>query len=108
MEPAVRPLRERLEAIDFRDPRYPVVSNVTAGPVTTGKEARALLVKQLTAPVRWAASVTTMVAAGVDRFVEVGPGKVLATLNRRNAPSASSSFVGEPADFAALETGGSP
>jgi malonyl CoA-acyl carrier protein transacylase len=48
-----------------------------------------------------------MVAAGVDRFVEMGPGKVLATLNKRNAPSAASSFLGEPADFAALGTGGS-
>jgi [acyl-carrier-protein] S-malonyltransferase len=106
MEPAVRPLRERLDAIDFRDPRYPVVSNVTAKPVTTGKEARDLLVRQLTAPVRWAESVATMVLAGVDRFVEIGPGKVLATLNRRNASGAATSYLGEPADFAALaETG---
>ncbi|MGE0160672.1 MAG: ACP S-malonyltransferase [Gemmatimonadales bacterium] len=101
MEPAAAPLRERLEAIEFRDPRYPVVSNVTAQPVRTGREARELLVKQLTSPVRWAESIATMVAAGADRFVEVGPGKVLATLNRRNAPGAETSFLGEPGDFAA-------
>ena len=102
MEPAVAPLRERLEGVEFHDPRHPVVSNVTAKPVTTGKEARELLVKQLTSPVRWAESVATMVAAGVDRFVEIGPGKVLATLNRRNAPGAASSNLGEPTDFSAL------
>jgi [acyl-carrier-protein] S-malonyltransferase len=102
MEPAVGPLRDRLDAIDFRDPSYPVVSNVTARPVVTGREARDLLVKQLTSPVRWAESVATMVAAGADRFVEIGPGKVLATLNRRNAPNATSSYLGEPADFGAL------
>lgn len=102
MEPAVAPLRERLEAIEFRDPSFPVVSNVTAKPVTTGSEARDLLVKQLTAPVRWAESIATMVAAGVDRFVEIGPGKVLVTLNRRNAPGAAGSYLGEPADFSAL------
>jgi [acyl-carrier-protein] S-malonyltransferase len=102
MEPAAGPLRERLDAIDFRDPRYPVVSNVTAQPVRTGREARELLVKQLTSPVRWAESIAIMVAAGVDRFIEIGPGKVLATLNRRNAPDATSSYLGEPADFAAL------
>ena len=102
MEPAAAPLRKRLETIEFRDPRYPVVSNVTAQPVRTGREARDLLVKQLTSPVRWAESIATMVAAGVDRFVEIGPGKVLATLNRRNAPSAKSSYVGEPADLAGL------
>jgi [acyl-carrier-protein] S-malonyltransferase len=106
MQPAVAPLRERLDAIELRDPRFPVVSNVTARPVTTGKEARDLLVRQLTAPVRWAESVATMVAAGVDRFVEIGPGKVLATLNRRNAPGAASSYLGEPADFAALAEAG--
>jgi [acyl-carrier-protein] S-malonyltransferase len=102
MEPAAGPLRERLDAIEFRDPRYPVVSNVTAQPVRSGQEARDLLVKQLTSPVRWAESIATMVAAGVDRFVEIGPGKVLATLNRRNAPEATSSYLGEPADFGAL------
>jgi [acyl-carrier-protein] S-malonyltransferase len=102
MEPAVAPLRKRLEAIEFREPRFPVVSNVTARPVTSGNEARELLVKQVTSPVRWAASVATMVAAGADRFIELGPGKVLATLNRRNAPNAATSYVGEPADLAAL------
>jgi [acyl-carrier-protein] S-malonyltransferase len=106
MEPAVAPLRARLEAIEFRDPRFPVVSNVTARPVTKGAEARDLLVRQLTSPVRWAASVATMVAAGIDRFVEVGPGKVLATLNRRNAPDATSTYIGEPADFATLGPSG--
>ena len=102
MEPAVAPLRKRLESIEFRDPRFPVVSNVTARAVTTGAEARELLVRQLTSPVRWRATVATMVAGGADRFLELGPGKVLTTLNRRNAPNATSTQLGEPADFAAL------
>ena len=102
MEPAAAALRERLEGVDFRDPAYPVVSNVTAAAVTSGSEARALLVQQVTSPVRWSASIATMLSAGVDRFVEVGPGKVLATLNRRNAPGAPSTWLGEPADFASL------
>lgn len=102
MEPAVAPLRKRLESIEFRDPAFPVVSNVTARPVTTGAEARELLVKQLTAPVRWSATVATMVAGGADRFLELGPGKVLIGLNKRNAPNATSAALGEPADFAAL------
>jgi len=102
MEPAVAPLRKRLEAMEFRAPRFQVVSNVTARPVTTAEEARELLVRQVTSPVRWAETVATMVAAGADRFVELGPGKVLATLNRRNAPNAATSYVGESADLAAL------
>jgi len=102
MEPAAGPLRKRLETIEFKNPTFPVVSNVTARAVTTGGEARELLVRQLTSPVRWSASVATMVGAGADRFLELGPGRVLATLNRRNAPEATSTPLGEPADFAAL------
>jgi [acyl-carrier-protein] S-malonyltransferase len=85
MEPAARGLRERLERIPFADPSFPVVSNVTALPVHEGAAARELLVKQLTAPVRWAASVATMLQAGASRFLELGPGNVLCGLNKRNA-----------------------
>jgi [acyl-carrier-protein] S-malonyltransferase len=102
MEPAAAALRERLEGVVFRDPAYPVVSNVTAAAVTRGSEARALLVEQVTSPVRWSASIAAMLAAGVDRFVEVGPGRVLSTLNRRNAQGVPSTWLGEPEDFASL------
>jgi len=103
MEPAADGLRSYLEGLDFRDPNYPVVSNATAEPVRSGALARDLLVRQLTAPVCWAASITTMVAGGADRFLEVGPGKVLSTLNRRNAKGLASGYAGEPDDFNALE-----
>lgn len=102
MEPAAEGLRAHVEHVEFRDPSYPVVSNVTAAAVTSGAEARSLLVQQVTSPVRWSASIATMVAAGVDRFVEVGPGKVLSTLNRRNAQGLPSTWLGEPDDFASL------
>ncbi len=99
MEPAAKGLSEHLKGIEFRDPEIPVVSNVTAEPVTSGAEARELLVRQLTAPVRWSASVRTMLEGGVDRFIELGPGKVLNGLNRRNAKGVSSTSVGEPEDI---------
>jgi [acyl-carrier-protein] S-malonyltransferase len=102
MEPAVEPLKERLASIEFKDPQFPVVSNVTARVVSGGAEARELLVRQLTAPVRWSATVAAMVAGGADRFLELGPGKVLTSLNKRNAPGAASATLGEPADFATL------
>jgi [acyl-carrier-protein] S-malonyltransferase len=102
MAPAAEGLSAWLESIHFRDPNFPVVSNVTARPVTTGAEARDLLVRQVTAPVRWRASVVAMVEAGVDRFLELGPGKVLCGLNRRNARGIPCSSVGEPDDFASL------
>ena len=103
MEPAENGLREHLSSVDFSDPAIPVVTNVRAAPVTSGDEARDLLVKQLTAPVRWSASVAAMVDAGVDRFMELGPGNVLAGLNRRNAKGLETLSIGTPDDVAKLD-----
>ena len=83
MEVAEQGLMDHLEAVSFSEPRCPVVSNVTAEPVTAAAEARRLLVEQLTSPVRWTASMRTMRERGVERFVELGPGRVLAGLLKR-------------------------
>jgi len=107
MAPAETGLRAELDALDFRDPRVPVVSNVTAEPVTGGDEARELLIRQLTSPVRWTASVHRMVEEAVDAFVELGPGSVLCGLNRRNARGVDCASVGEPADVEGYRSGGS-
>ena len=103
MEPAAAGLRQHLEGLEFADPEIPVVSNVTAGSVTTGAEARDLLVQQLTSPVRWSASIAAMVSSGVDRFLELGPGKVLSGLNRRNAKGTPSVNAGEPDDLDGIQ-----
>jgi len=103
MAPAAEGLRRKLESLDFRDPEHPVVANATAELVTSGTQARDLLVEQLTSPVRWTASVATMVAAGVDRFLELGPGSVLCGLNRRNARGLPCTALGEPADIDTFE-----
>jgi [acyl-carrier-protein] S-malonyltransferase len=103
MAPAEEGLRAVLEAADVEGPRFPVFSNVTAGPVEEGGEAVELLVRQLTSPVRWAASVGAMVEAGAQRFVELGPGSVLAGLNRRNARGIPTLSAGEPQDLDGLE-----
>jgi [acyl-carrier-protein] S-malonyltransferase len=102
MAPAEEGLGAHLAALEFRDPAHPIVSNVTAEAVTTGADARALLIRQLTSPVRWSASIASMVDAGVDRFLELGPGSVLCGLNRRNAKGLSCTSVGTPDDVEAL------
>lgn len=102
MEPAQSELERHLAGVDFGAPEFPVISNVTARPTEAPAEARELLVRQLTSPVRWAESVATMLEAGVDRFVEMGPGSVLTGLNRRNARGASSVAVQGPSDLEAL------
>ena len=105
MEPAVDGLRDKLQSIEFQDPAYPVFSNVTASPVTSGSEARQLMVEQLTSAVRWSASVAAMVEAGADRFLELGPGSVLCGLNRRNAKGVPCRSIGETEDLATLVDG---
>ena len=99
MAPAKEGLREKLEKINFSDPEYPVVSNVTAEPVDDGSLSRELLVEQLTSPVRWRASIEKMVELGAERFLELGTGKVLCGLNKRNARGIPCSSLGTPSDF---------
>lgn len=76
-------LAAHLETVSLESPRFPVISNVTALPVTDAAEARRLLLQQLTAPVRWTGSMRTILAAGVTRFLELGPGNVLSGLLKR-------------------------
>jgi [acyl-carrier-protein] S-malonyltransferase len=83
MEVAQDGLRAQLEGVEFAAPAFPVVSNVTAHPVTDPAEARSLLVDQLTSPVRWSHSVQTMLQMGAERFLEIGTGKVLITMLKR-------------------------
>jgi [acyl-carrier-protein] S-malonyltransferase len=82
-------LQAQLDAAEFRDPAFPVVSNVTAHPVTDAGEGRRLLVEQLTSAVRWSYSVRTMLELGVTRFLEVGTGKVLTGMLKRIDPAAA-------------------
>ena len=103
MGPAAKEFKAWLQSLTFEDPAFPVVANVTAEPVSTGRAARALLVRQLTTPVRWAASVRQMVACGADRFLEIGPGSVLRGLNRRIVKRIPCASLGEPEDLEAWE-----
>ena len=80
MMPAQELLTPTLAATTFSDLSTPLVNNVDAAIVTSGKVARAGLIRQVSSSVRWAESVETMIAQGVATFIEVGPGKVLCGL----------------------------
>lgn len=77
MMPAQTGMTAPLEATTFGDLSVPLINNVDAQLITSGAEARAGLIRQISSPVRWSASVELMLRQGVDRFIEVGPGKVL-------------------------------
>ena len=85
MEPAREELAKAIEATPFRTPVCPIYQNVTALPSTDAEQIKANLLKQLTSPVRWTASVRNMIADGATRFVEIGPGTVLQNLVKRIA-----------------------
>ena len=84
MAPAVAPFRAALDAVEVRAPRFPVVSCASTRPFA---DVRAELAEALVRPVRWRETVLALHAAGARRFVEVGPGKVLARVGKRILPA---------------------
>lgn len=83
MKPASGLLEAKLSEVEFRDGSVPVVANVTARPVQTASEIPSLLVRQVYSPVLWEDSVFWLIGQGVDTFVEIGPGSVLAGLIKK-------------------------
>jgi [acyl-carrier-protein] S-malonyltransferase len=88
MTPAQEKMIEPLNAARFNDLSFPVVNNADAAAVTGGSPSRDALIRQISAPVRWAESVTKMFEEGVETFVEIGPGKVLIGLVKTIAKDA--------------------
>lgn len=88
MDGAQAQFREVVNAMPWRDPQVPLVSNITAGFILTREALMEELNEALCKPVRWTDSVKAMVAAGSDVFVEAGPGDVLSKLVRRIARTA--------------------
>lgn len=84
MDSARDGLKEYLDNFNINDISVPVIANVTAQPVTKADEIRSLLVKQVTAPVRWAQTMNFLAENGVSEVIEIGPGKVLSGLAKRD------------------------
>ena len=96
MADAADGMRAVLADVAFRDPVIPLLANADATPLTTAGACRAELVDHLTTGVDWVAAVAAMRAAGVTRFVEVGPGRVLSGLIRRIEPDAETVPLDDP------------
>jgi [acyl-carrier-protein] S-malonyltransferase len=101
MQPAAEAMAEALAKADMKNPVVPVIANVVAGPVTDAAVIRQKLVEQVTGTVRWRECVGVMWEHGVTKFVEVGAGKVLTGLAKKNAPEALALAAGTPDDIAA-------
>lgn len=102
MEPAVGPLAEAIDAVEFGPPRFPVAANVSGALVEDAGELRGLLKRHVVSAVRWQRCAEALARAGTDVFVEAGPGDVLTKLAKRVVPDARAVAVGSPAAVVSL------
>ncbi len=103
MAPAAQRLRVEIDKIEIRSPKIKVVANVNAGYESSPEEIKANLVAQVKSPVLWEDSIRFLSGAGIKRYIEVGPGKVLAGLLRRIDPQLECFNVETAADTTAVK-----
>jgi len=83
MKKATAIMRKEILSNDFKIPRNYIISNVTAKHSNDPNEIKDLLIQQIEKPVRWRESVINMINSNVEKFIEIGPGKVLSGLVKR-------------------------
>ena len=103
MAPAAERLKAELDKVEVSPYDFPVVSNVEAVPCQDVSRVKNLLVEQVCAPVRWDESILNMKEAGVARYVEIGPGRVLSSLIKRIDRSAVQQNIGDIASLKKLQ-----
>ena len=86
----------------FREPTVPVVANCTGKPITTVEQVKQELTSGLCSCVRWRDSVDFMTASGITSFYEIGPGRVLAGMVKRNNADAEVANVNDVESIQAL------
>jgi [acyl-carrier-protein] S-malonyltransferase len=99
MESAAREFAQAVEMTPMRIPRVPVISNVTALPLTDVAAIKKDLVDQLTSGVQWIKSVEYMAAQGVTQFIELGPKDAVAGMVRRILSNANAVSIGDAASM---------
>ncbi len=99
MAPARNRLTKAIDRTEFRDPQGTVIANVDAAVHNSGSDWPDLLKAQLTSPVRWRQTISTLTSAGFTTFVELGPGDVLGRLVKRAVKGAKPLSVSVPDDL---------
>ena len=83
MDSATKIMNEEISKIEFNSPKVEIISNVTAEPTNEPIKIKELLVSQIEKPVRWREIVNYMIDKNINKFIEIGPGKVLSGLVKR-------------------------
>lgn len=102
LEPAGIELAEAIRKLDMQEPDVPIVQNYTAAVSASLDELKANLLQHLHQPVRWSDSIKFLIGQGADTFIECGPGKVLAGLNKRIDRSVRSFSMSDGESVAAV------
>ncbi|EKO3448718.1 ACP S-malonyltransferase [Vibrio fluvialis] len=103
MKPAAEKLAVALEALTFNTPQIPVINNVDVVAETDPAKIKDALVRQLHSPVRWTEGVERMAEQGIEKLIEVGPGKVLTGLTKRIVKTLDAAAVNDIASLEAVK-----
>ena len=83
MKKATDEMKNKINETEFKEPSVGIISNVNAKPQTNSDNIKSLLIQQIEKPVKWRESINYMIGSGVNKFIEIGPGKVLSGLIKR-------------------------
>ena len=96
-------MSDELKKIRFQESNNILISNVTANEIKNVNELKTLLINQIERRVRWRESVINMINKGVDQFIEIGPGKVLAGLIKRIDKNVKTISINDISDIESLK-----
>ena len=99
MKPAEEKMKKKIDSINFKEPNFNIIANVTAQPNNNTDEIKKLLYEQIYLKVRWRESINYMKNNNINEFIEIGPGKVLSGLIKRIAPDTKSFNINSISDI---------
>jgi len=99
MAPAAAEFQEFLDTVTFNDAQVPVISNVDPTPTTQAAVLKQHLSQQMTGSVRWREVCLALPEAGIEKVIEIGPGKVLTGLIKRTCPNLNLENISSSADL---------
>jgi|TARA_B110000259_G_scaffold83881_1_gene97933 [acyl-carrier-protein] S-malonyltransferase len=103
MNSAADKMKKKIDNVNFKQPDFEIISNVTSLPTNNPENIRNLLVKQIFSKVRWRESMLFMADNKINNFIEIGPGKVLTGLVKRILPSSKSFSINSIDDIKKLD-----
>ena len=103
MKPAAEYMTDKINNVKFKKPKYEIISNVTADPITDPEIIKQFLIKQIYSSVKWRESILRMSKEKVRNFIEIGPGKVLTGMVKRTIKGANCFSINSIADIKNLQ-----